>query len=91
MRITSKGQVTIPVEIRQRAGFLPGTDVAIIMDGDVVRIIKASPSEKEKSRRSAEFDAWLEKFRGTATSGLTTDEIMRMTRGYGDDSDPGRF
>ena len=47
--------------------------------------------EKEKSRRSAEFDAWLEKFRGTATSGLTTDEIMRMTRGYGDDSDPGRF
>ena len=34
MRITSKGQVTIPQEIRERAGFLPGTDVAFAMDGD---------------------------------------------------------
>ena len=91
MRVTSKGQVTIPVEIRQRAGFLPGTDVAIIMDGDVVRIVKASPSEQDISRRSAEFDAWLDRVKGTATSGLTTDDIMKMTRGYGDDSDPGRF
>jgi AbrB family looped-hinge helix DNA binding protein len=33
MRITSKGQVTIPVEIREQAGLLPGTDVDFERDG----------------------------------------------------------
>ena len=38
MRITTKGQVTIPVEIRERAGLLPNTEVEFAMDGDVVTI-----------------------------------------------------
>ena len=91
MRITSKGQVTIPLEIRRRAGFLPGTDVAVVMDGDVVRIVRAEPGELDSARRAEEFDDWLNKVRGTGTSGLSTDEIMQMTRGYRDDGDPGRF
>ena len=91
MRITSKGQVTIPLEIRRRAGFLPGTDVAVVMDGDVVRIVRAEPGEQVNARRVTEFDDWLDKVRGTDTSGLSTDEIMEVTRGYRDDSDPGRF
>ena len=91
MRITSKGQVTIPLEIRRRAGFLPGTDVAVVMDGDVVRIVRAEPGEQVNARRATEFDEWLDKVRGTHTSGLSTDEIMEVTRGYRDDSDPGRF
>ena len=91
MRVTSKGQVTIPLEIRRRTGFLPGTDVAVVMDGDVVRIVRAEPDEQDSTRRVAEFDDWLDKVRGTGTSGLSTDEIMEMTRGYRDDSDPGRF
>ena len=41
MRITSKGQVTIPVEIREKAGLLPGTEVDIELDGEVVRIVKS--------------------------------------------------
>jgi AbrB family looped-hinge helix DNA binding protein len=28
MRITTKGQVTIPQDVRERAGLMPGTDVA---------------------------------------------------------------
>ena len=91
MRITSKGQVTIPLEIRRRAGFLPGTDVAVVMDGDVVRIVRTEPGEQVSARHVTEFDEWLDKVRGTGTSGLSTDEIMEMTRGYRDDSDPGRL
>src|ERR1700722_20601603 len=40
MRITSKGQVTIPADIRERAGLLPHTEVAFEMDGEVVRIVR---------------------------------------------------
>lgn len=40
MRITSKGQVTIPVGIREQAGLLPHTQVDFELDGDVVRIVR---------------------------------------------------
>lgn len=33
MRITSKGQVTIPAEIREQAGLLPHTEVDFQFDG----------------------------------------------------------
>jgi AbrB family looped-hinge helix DNA binding protein len=91
MRITRKGQVTIPLEIRRRAGFLPGTEVAVVMDGDVVRIVRKQPDDKSTDQRMAEFQEWLSKVRGTATAGLTSDEILSETRGYGDDGDPGRL
>jgi AbrB family looped-hinge helix DNA binding protein len=42
MRITSKGQVTIPAEIREQAGLLPHTEVEFEFDGKVVRIIRAN-------------------------------------------------
>jgi hypothetical protein len=42
-------------------------------------VILARKMEREASRRS--FRAWLKRAKGSATSGLTTDEIMRMTRG----------
>ena len=41
MRITSKGQVTIPQAIRERAGLLPNTEVEFLVDGDVVLLVKA--------------------------------------------------
>ena len=42
MRITSKGQVTIPMEIREKLGLLPDTEVEFELDGDSVRIRKAA-------------------------------------------------
>jgi len=42
MRITSKGQVTIPIAIREQAGFLPETEVEFVMEGSAVKIIKAT-------------------------------------------------
>ena len=38
MRITSKGQVTIPIAIREKAGLLPNTEVEFEFDGKAVRL-----------------------------------------------------
>jgi len=42
MRITSKGQVTIPVAIRDRAGLLPHTDVTFVLEGKSVRLVPSA-------------------------------------------------
>jgi AbrB family looped-hinge helix DNA binding protein len=76
MRITSKGQVTIPIEIRERLGLLPNTEVEFTIERDAVRMTKARrPTARSRAREIVEH------LRGRATSGLTTEEIMRMTRG----------
>jgi len=46
MRITSKGQVTIPADIRERAGLLPYTEVDFEFDGKVVRIVRTDARDK---------------------------------------------
>lgn len=73
MRLTSKGQVTIPQHIREKLGLRPGIQVEFDIVGDSVRIRKAK--KQDIGRRLVEH------MRGRATSGLTTDQIMAMTRG----------
>lgn len=73
MRVTSKGQVTIPQALREKAGLLPHSEVEFELDGDAVRIRKA----RKSSRRG---DALVDRMRGTATTGLSTDEIMALIR-----------
>ena len=75
MRITSKGQVTIPIEIREKAGFLPNTEVVFELEGTSVRILVA-PSPSKETRGSLV----LNRLKGTATVKLTTDQIMAVTR-----------
>jgi len=74
MRITSKGQVTIPQEIRERAGLLPHTEVEFVYDGKSVRILKAS---RGKISRGARLIAHM---RGRGSGTLTTEQIMALTR-----------
>jgi AbrB family looped-hinge helix DNA binding protein len=74
MKITVKGQVTIPQEIRERHGLLPGTEVEFVDDGEEVRLVKA-----EGGRRRGR--ALVERMRGRADTRLSTDEIMALTRG----------
>jgi AbrB family looped-hinge helix DNA binding protein len=76
MRITSKGQVTIPADIRERAGLLPHTDVDFEMDRDMVRIVRAV--NLKKPSRGDRIVAHLRKHGG---SGMSADEIMALTRG----------
>lgn len=75
MRITSKGQVTIPVDIRERAGLLPHTEVDFEFDGKVVRIVPASSGSKPG--RGARLVARL---RGRGDVAMSTDAIMALTR-----------
>ncbi len=74
MRITSKGQVTIPLEIRERLGLLPETEVVFEVVGSAVRVRKAPGA----SRRGAAIVARL---KGRGRSRLTTDQILALTRG----------
>ena len=77
MQITSKGQVTIPQEIRNRLGLLPHTKVEFELAGDHARIRKAKgePGESVRGRLA------VEGLRGSATTRMSTDEIMALTRG----------
>jgi AbrB family looped-hinge helix DNA binding protein len=74
MRLTSKGQVTIPQEIRDALGLLPYTEVEFEIDGDAVKV---RPARRGRHRGRA----LVGHMRGRATRRLTTDEIMALTRG----------
>jgi len=76
MRITSKGQVTIPKDIREKAGLLPGIAVTFEYDGKVVRLKQAEDQGADRGRRLVEH---LRKYRHKVT--MSTDEIMALTRG----------
>ena len=77
MQITSKGQVTIPQEIRSRLGPLPHTKVEFELAGDHARIRKARslPGESGRGLRAVEL------LRGSADIRMSTDEILALTRG----------
>ncbi len=75
MRITSKGQVTIPADIRERAGLLPDTEVDFEFDGTSVRIVRAADQG-----RNGRGHKLVERLRRSATVRMTSDEIMALTR-----------
>lgn len=74
MRITSKGQVTIPLAIREKLGLLPNTEVEFDIAGNTVRIRKL----RARSRRGATL---LSRMRGKGSVRMSTDQIMALTRG----------
>jgi AbrB family looped-hinge helix DNA binding protein len=77
MTLTTKGQVTIPQEIRETLGLLPGTAVEFDVVGDSVRIRKA----RAQGRGQALVDRTRAVGRRAARPRLSTDEIMALTRG----------
>ncbi len=81
MKITSKGQVTIPKVVRDELGLLPGTEVDFVRDETGVRIVKA-PGR----RRGEELVEHLREAGKNYT--MTTDEVMRLTRGEDWGSEP---
>ncbi len=74
MRITSKGQITIPIEIREKMGFLPDTEVEFKITGNTVSLKRVGSS----SKRSRNL---INQMRRKATIKMTTDEILALTRG----------
>ncbi len=74
MRITSKGQVTIPRHVRDKLGLLPQTEVEFVVEGNVAYVRKITGAQ-QRGRRL------VEGMRGKASVKMTTDEIMALTRG----------
>lgn len=72
MRVTTKGQVTIPVEIREKLNIKPASEVDFVV-GEDDRVYLVKREEKEPSKR-------FSRLRGVATVNMTTEEIMALTR-----------
>jgi len=73
MRVTIKGQVTIPQHIREKLGIFPAAEVDFVEEKGRVFLVK----RKGDNITTRKF----KKLRGIATVKLTTDEIMNLTRG----------
>jgi AbrB family looped-hinge helix DNA binding protein len=71
MRVTSKGQVTIPQRIRQQLGIAPGSEVDFQLDEHGVRLVRVGGRDGH---------ALAAGMRGTATVAMSTEEIMALTR-----------
>lgn len=74
MKLNSKGQVTIPADLRHRHGFNEGDEVDVVEDGDTLRIVHLGAGDTRGHRL-------VGRMRGRATTTQTTDELMELLRG----------
>jgi AbrB family looped-hinge helix DNA binding protein len=74
MKITSKGQLTIPIEIREALGLHPDTEVEFQVEGNAVKISKKTSNAASRGQRL------VQKIRGRFAVNMTTEEIMKLTR-----------
>lgn len=75
--VTTKGQVTIPKAVRDLLGIKPGSSVTFEVADDGRVLLR-----KEGARgRTTTAPSRFARLRGSATAGLSTDEIMALTRG----------
>ena len=73
MRVSTKGQVTIPYEMRTKLGMLPCTEVDFILQDDGILIQKQHGSKRKGSKL-------LEQLSGKAKLNMSTEYIMKLTR-----------
>ena len=72
MRVTTKGQVTIPRDVREALGIMPETEIEFIEENGRYYLAKRNQLKTKKK---------FARFRGIATAQMSTDEIMGLTRG----------
>lgn len=72
MRVTSKGQVTIPLDVRRRLGIQPGSEIEFEVDEQGARLVRV---------KSAGGRAIVRRMRGRSTAALSTEQILALTRG----------
>ncbi len=79
MKIGAQGQVVIPAELVEQAGFGPGDELSVKIDSGVLTIRAANDRPEQVQDRGRTL---VERLRGSAhAGGLSTDDIMAMTRG----------
>lgn len=75
MRITSKGQVTIPRRIREQAGLLPHTEVEF-------KLVRGRVVLRPLGKRASRGESVVTRLRGSLKHVKhSTDELMALTRG----------
>ncbi len=74
MRVSEKGQVTIPKDIRDAFGIGSGTEVEFVQDGGAI-VVRKVVTTNSRGRQI------VERMRGLGEGNMTTDEIMALTRG----------
>jgi antitoxin PrlF len=73
MKVTTKGQVTIPLHVRKELGIEPHSEVDFVKTEDGGYRLMKVQAKKPESR--------FARLRGIATLKMTTDEILALTRG----------
>jgi antitoxin PrlF len=71
MRVTQKGQVTIPLEVRRVLGIQPGSEVEFEVDERGARMYVGHEGVSREIAR----------MRGAGEGETTTDQILALTRG----------
>jgi AbrB family looped-hinge helix DNA binding protein len=81
MRVTEKGQVTIPKAIRDKLGIVPGSEVDFV-EGETgeVELVRLDETE-ERDLEATRLKKWIERIRGTGDPAVSTDDVMLATRG----------
>lgn len=72
MRVTTKGQVTIPQSIRRLLGIRAGSEIDFLEKDGRVYVVRRHPAEEARES--------VERYVRAADSGLSTDEILALTR-----------
>lgn len=73
MRVTTKGQVTIPQALREQTGIVPGCEVEFRKEGNRLYL--------RKLKTPGRGDTLVKRMAGKSTAGMSTDEILALTRG----------
>ena len=81
MRVTEKGQVTIPKHIRDRLGIKPGSEIEIKIREEICVLEKKPARETQSEERKREVREWAESVSGSVDlEGMSVDEYMRFLR-----------
>lgn len=81
MRVTSKGQVTIPRDMRELAGIKPNSEVLFSIEGGKLTIVpKNDTGAAEEKQRLDRFLETLDRLEGSGDQGIDADALMSMTR-----------
>lgn len=81
MRVTSKGQVTIPRDLRETFGIGVNSEVIFGIEGGKITIVPASNPQRLDDRRRLEiFLTALDRLEGTGDQNMTAEDVMALTR-----------
>jgi antitoxin PrlF len=81
MRVTSKGQVTIPRDLRDLAGIEPNSDVFFGLENGKITIEpRNAKAENDNRERLRKFLDTLDHLEGTGDPAISAEDVMALTR-----------